>query len=65
MSIEGYFDSVIDIWYRYPKHTKCMTEDMKTVIRQFNQSIAYEDISEGRIKDLTDKFNKIYKEVYK
>lgn len=65
MSIEGYFDSVIDIWYRYPKHTKCMVEDMKTVIRQFETSKSYGDISDDRIKDLSETFNKIHKEVYK
>ena len=65
MSIEGYFDSIIETWYKYPKHTPCMVEDMKTVIRQFNTSLSYEDIEPDRVQDLKEKFNKIYKEVYK
>ena len=65
MSIEGYFDSVIDIWYRYPKHTKCMVEDMKTVIRQFETSRTLNEIDNDRLKDLSEKFETIRKEVYK
>ena len=64
MSYEGYFDSILRIWYSKEKHTPTLKQDMKEVLRQFETSIQYEEIPAERIKDLTTEFNKIRKEVY-
>lgn len=60
MSLEGYFDSVLEIWNKYD-HTECMTEDMKTVLNQFKSS--KEEISGKRLKDLNESFEKIESEL--
>ena len=64
MSIEAYFDSILESWDKFPEHNRYMKEDMKTVIRQFDTSISYDEIEKDRVQDLTDKFRKIRKEVY-
>ena len=64
MSYEGYFDSILRIWYNKEKHTPALKRDMREVLRQFETSIQYEEIPIERVKDLTVAFNKIRKEVY-
>ena len=64
MSHEGYFDSILRIWYSKEKYTPTLKRDMKEVLRQFETSIQYGEIPAERIKDLTTAFNKIRKEVY-
>ena len=56
MSLEGYFDSVLEIWNKYD-HTDCMVEDMKTVLNQFKTS--KNEISGERLKDLSKSFKKV------
>lgn len=65
MSMTGYFDSVINIWNTTDKRTPTMIKDMKAILRQFDVSMSFAEIDKDRIKDLTDTFNKIRKEVYK
>lgn len=64
MSYEGYFDSIIKIWYSKTKKTPTLKRDMKVVLQQFEASLQYEEIPEDRIEDLKRKFKKIYDEVY-
>ena len=64
MSIVGYFDSVIRIWYEKEKHTPTMKSDMKDILRQFRVSLDHEEIPEDRIEDLKEKFRRIHDEVY-
>lgn len=64
MSIEGYFDGIIETWNKQEHPTPCMIEDMKTVLKQFKISKAYEDISDNRLQDLTESFERIEKEIY-
>lgn len=64
MSYEGYFDSILRIWYNKEKLTPTLKRDMREVLRQFEASIQYGEIPTERIKDLTTAFNKIRKEVY-
>ena len=65
MSIEGYFDSIINIWNSKDKRTKRMVDEMKAVIRQFDTSRTLDEIDKNRLKDLSEKFETIRKEVYK
>lgn len=65
MSLEGYFESIINDWNEFPDHTPCMLEEMKAVIRQFNESRVYGDFNNPEKElELADKFTEIYNEVY-
>ena len=64
MSYEGYFDRIIELWYAKEKCTPTLKRDMKEVLNQFETSVKCGEIPEERIKDLTEKFSKIRKEVY-
>lgn len=64
MSYEGYFDSVIKIWYSKKKKTPTLKSEMKDVLRQFEKSLWLDNIPNDRVEDLKKKFKKIYHEVY-
>lgn len=64
MSIDGYFESVINIWKHAPKHTPAMKRDMKVVMEQFNTSIKHDEIPEDKVNKLKSEFKDIYHEVY-
>ena len=64
MSYDGYFDSIIKIWYSVEKKTPTLKRDMKVVLKQFETSLQYDEIPKDRIEDLKKKFKKIYHEVY-
>lgn len=64
MSYEGYFDSIIKIWYSKKKKTLTLKRDMKVILQQFETSLQYDEIPKDRIEDLKKKFKKIYHEVY-
>lgn len=64
MSYDGYFDRIIELWYAKEKCTPTIKRDMREVLHQFETSVAHEEIPKERIKDLTEKFSKIHKEVY-
>ena len=64
MSYEGYFDSIIKIWYGKEKKTPTLKRDMKVILQQFETSLQNNEIPEDRIEDLKKKFKKIDYEVY-
>ena len=45
MSHEGYFDSIIQIWYSKEKKTPTLKRDMKVILQQFEKSLQYDDIT--------------------
>ena len=65
MTIEGYYDSVIKQWYSAKKKTPALKKEMRNIINKFYAiRDFYKEIPDERIKDLTEKFSKIRKEVY-
>lgn len=64
MSVTGYFESIINTWYNLEKRTPTAKRDMKEVLRQFNIAVQHDEIEKDKLKELTNTFNKIYKEVY-
>ena len=64
MSYEGYFDSIIKIWYGKEKKTPTLKRDMRIIFQQFQTSVDCGEIPKDKVEELRRKFKEIYHEVY-